>query len=233
MPGGLAPRGNANRRASPPGFDPTGGKSGTEIVGELASGAGSGVGKAVASALSVDVLRVPAGLFHVVGSAWESGDPIEGLSALFWKPGAAQVDAVVASAVDGDFKGAAEAGVKVVTIGVATGVALGELGGAAVDAAKGAKEAGTAGGPRAGRSFTAKDKREGFERFQEADGTIRCANCGSATVPAEKSARGVTPSPKERQGDHIIPKVAGGDGSASNFQPLCRTCNRQKSGKTP
>ncbi len=135
VPGGLAPRGNANRRASPPGFDPTGGKSGTEIVGELASGAGSGVGKAVASALSVDVLRVPAGLFHVVGSAWESGDPIEGLSALFWKPGAAQVDAVVASAVDGDFKGAAEAGVKAVAIGVATGVALGELGGAAADAA--------------------------------------------------------------------------------------------------
>ncbi len=137
VPGGLAPRGNANRRASPPGFDPTGGKSGTEIVGELASGAGSGVGKAVASALSVDVLRVPAGLFHAVGSAWESGDPIEGLSTLFWKPGAAQVDELVASAVDGDFKGAAEAGVKVVTIGVATGVALGELGGAAADAAKG------------------------------------------------------------------------------------------------
>ncbi len=78
---------------------------------ELASGAGRGVGQTLVSALSVDVLRVPAGLVHAVGSAWESGDPIEGLSALFWKPGAAQVDAVVASAVDGDFKGAAEAGV--------------------------------------------------------------------------------------------------------------------------
>jgi hypothetical protein len=45
------------------------------------------------------------------------------------------VDDLVASAVDGDFKGAAEAGVKAITIGVATGVALGELGGAAADAA--------------------------------------------------------------------------------------------------
>jgi len=96
-PGGLAPPGHANRRASPPGFDPTGGKSGTEIAGELANGAANGVGQAVASALSVDVLRVPAGLVHAVGSAWESGDSIEGLSELFWKPGAAQVDVLVGS----------------------------------------------------------------------------------------------------------------------------------------
>jgi hypothetical protein len=132
---------HTNRQASPPAFDPTGGKSRTEIAGELVSGAASGVGQAAATALSVDLLRVPAGLLHVAGSAWASGDPVAGLGALFWEPGAAQVDDLVASAVDGDFKGAAEAGVKAITIGVATGVALGELGGAAAEAAKAAKDA--------------------------------------------------------------------------------------------
>jgi hypothetical protein len=135
-PGGLTPRVHVNRQASPPAFDPTGGKSRTEIAGELVSGAASGVGQAAATALSIDLLRVPAGLLHVAGSAWESGDPVAGLGALFWEPGAAQVDDLVASAIDGDFKGAAEAGVKAITIGVATGVALGELGGAAADAAR-------------------------------------------------------------------------------------------------
>jgi hypothetical protein len=146
-PGGLTPRVHTNRQASPPGFDPTGGKSRTEIAGELVSGAASGVGQAAATALSIDLLRVPAGLLHVAGSAWESGDPVAGLGALFWDPGAAQVDDLVASAIDGDFKGAAEAGVKAITIGVATGVALGELGGAAADAAK--DVAGTRGGENA------------------------------------------------------------------------------------
>ena len=83
---------------------------------------------------------MPAGLLHVAGSAWASGDPVAGLGALFWEPGAAQVDDLVASAVDGDFKGAAEAGVKAITIGVATGVALGELGGAAAGPEAAAKE---------------------------------------------------------------------------------------------
>ena len=111
---------------------------------DLAEQLQNGEAQAAATALSVDLLRVPAGLLHVAGSAWASGDPVAGLGALFWEPGAAQVDDLVASAVDGDFKGAAEAGVKAITIGVATGVALGELGGAAAEAAKDV-EGGTAG----------------------------------------------------------------------------------------
>ena len=50
---------------------------------------------------------------------------------------------------------------------------------------------------------------------------------------AKKSEKGVTPSKKETQVDHVHPKSKGGDGSPSNGQVLCRGCNGKKSNKMP
>ena len=137
---GMAARVRQDRMPGPAGFDPSAGKGGVEIGAEVTRGALAGVGGAVGDALSIDLLHVPTGLIRIVGDAWASGDPIGGLSAIFWEPGRAQVDQVVASAVEGDFEGAAEAGVKAITVGVATGVVIGEIGGAGVEAAKDVKE---------------------------------------------------------------------------------------------
>ncbi|MFS8066934.1 MAG: hypothetical protein ACMG6S_11235, partial [Byssovorax sp.] len=59
---------------------------------------------------------------------------VRGLSAIFWEPGRAQVALAVDQAIEGDFRAAAASTVKAVGVGVATGIALGELGAAAVDA---------------------------------------------------------------------------------------------------
>jgi hypothetical protein len=53
------------------------------------------------------------------------------------------------------------------------------------------------------------------------------------TVPGQQSQTGVTPPGNETQVDHIIPKSQNGDGSPSNAQILCRTCNIEKSDKPP
>lgn len=45
---------------------------------------------------------------------------------------------------------------------------------------------------------------------------------------AQKSQRGVTPSPDEWQFDHIIPKDKGGTNSYSNCQIVSRKFNRKK-----
>jgi hypothetical protein len=85
-------------------------------------------------AARIDVLHLPSGLGHLLGSAWRGGGGLGGLAALFWEPARAQVDEAVAQAADGDFRGAAASTVKAVGVGVAAGVAIGELGAAAVDA---------------------------------------------------------------------------------------------------
>jgi|GEM_PF-1737301 len=93
---------------------------------------------------------------------------------------------------------------------------------------------GTSGGDRAGKDFTPKGKQEVIDRNRDANGgTTRCQQCGVETVPSQKSQKGVTPPSNETQVDHINPKSKGGDGSPSNGQVLCRTCNRGKSDKYP
>ncbi len=87
-----------------------------------------------ADAARLDSLHVPAGLARLVGSAWHGGGAVSGLTALFWEPGRAQVALAVDQAIDGDFRAAAASTVEAVGVGVATGIALGELGAAAVDA---------------------------------------------------------------------------------------------------
>ncbi len=133
-PSGLTPRANQARQASPPGFDPSFGKGTAEIAGDIRLGTVDGLADLAADAARLDVLHVPAGMARLLGSAWQGGGGVNGLAALFWEPGRAQVAAAVDQAIDGDFRAAAASTVKAVGVGVATGVAIGELGAAAVDA---------------------------------------------------------------------------------------------------
>jgi RHS repeat-associated protein len=92
---------------------------------------------------------------------------------------------------------------------------------------------GSAGGPRAGRSFTPKGKATIDRRNVERHGTPTCENCRGRVVPGQRSERGVTPPSNERQRDHIIPRSKGGDGTPENGQVLCRECNLRKSDRMP
>jgi hypothetical protein len=89
---------------------------------------------------------------------------------------------------------------------------------------------GTSGGERAGKAFTKKGKETVINaNKQENDGVMICAICGTETVPAQQGRKGVSPAPNETHVDHIFPRSLGGDGSPSNGQVLCRTCNLRKS----
>jgi RHS repeat-associated protein len=93
---------------------------------------------------------------------------------------------------------------------------------------------GTSGGDRAGKPFTPKGKNEvKSANAAQNGGQTTCQNCGQSTVPGQQSQSGVTPPGNETHVDHIIPKSQNGDGSPSNGQVLCRTCNLQKSDKVP
>lgn len=93
---------------------------------------------------------------------------------------------------------------------------------------------GTSGGDRAGKPFTKKGKQTVIQRNKDQNGGVtKCESCGVETVPAQKSQKGVTPLKNETQVDHIQPKSKGGDGSPSNGQVLCRSCNIEKSDKVP
>jgi len=167
-PSGMTPRVQPRLPSSSTTFDPTFGKSTTEIAGDLVNGAVSGVGEIATDALKIDVVNIPTGLFRIAGTAWRDGDPVGGLAALFWTPGRQHVDEVVAQAIDGDFKAAAAAGVKAIAVGVAAGVALGELGAAGVEAvqAERAVRNGHLGGkshPKSGVPFEA----EGYPDFSK------------------------------------------------------------------
>jgi len=101
------------------------------------------------------------------------------------------------------------------------------------DASKAVKQ-GTKNGERAGKDFTKKGKQEVIDaNKQQNAGQTVCEDCGTSTVPAKKSEKGVTPPGNETQVDHIYPKSKGGDGASSNGQVLCRDCNRAKGDKTP
>ena len=91
------------------------------------------------------------------------------------------------------------------------------------------KKTGTSGGTRAGKNFTPKTKNAILEANKaKNNGNVVCEGCGDNTVPGKKSVKGVTPSPKEAQIDHIYPKSQGGDGAVTNGQVLCRECNIAK-----
>jgi hypothetical protein len=78
----------------------------------------------------------------------------------------------------------------------------------------------------AGRKFYPDDKKKIAD---DANHTCQNPSCGVATVPAKKSAAGVTPPANEGQTDHKKAKSKGGTNHPSNGQHLCRKCNRAKS----
>jgi RHS repeat-associated protein len=220
-PPGMAARTNQTRRPSPAGFDPSFGKSSVEIAGELGRGVKDGIVDLAADAARLDLLHVPAGLAHLVRSAWSSGGGLGGLVSVVLEPARAQVAAAVDRAAEGDFRGAAAAGVKAIGVAVTTGIAVGELGAAAVDALP--KDAGPKPGSAdpqgAGKRFPESVKEQAR---QESGG--RCVFCGTKTTDA--------PGPDRSEIDHSIPRARGGDNSAKNAQNTCRTCNRQKGART-
>jgi hypothetical protein len=122
----------------------------------------------------------------------------------------------------------------VVSVGVITGGVANVMAGyRLLTTGSGSANKGAAGGPRAGMKFTQKGKQDVLEQNRGPDGTVKCANCGVETVPAQRSERGVAPRSNEVQVDHVHPRSRGGNGSSENGQPLCRTCNRQKGDKLP
>jgi RHS repeat-associated protein len=83
---------------------------------------------------------------------------------------------------------------------------------------------------RVGKNFTKAGKEAVIDVNKAKNaGKVKCATCGTKTVPATKSKRGVTPSKKERQVDHKKAKSKGGSGTPDNGQVLCRECNIKKS----
>jgi hypothetical protein len=231
-PPGMAARvDNGRRQASPPGFDPSFGKSSVEIAGELGRGAKDGIVDLAADAARLDLLHVPAGLARLARSAWDSEGGLAGLASVVLGPAREQVATAVDRAAEGDFRGAAAAGVKAIGVGVTTGIAIGEVGAAAVDAGTPGPEKG---GDRGGKPFTRGGKLAVKDANRAANGgTTVCTNCGTETVPGQRSVRGVSPPSNETNVDHVIPKAHGGSGDPLNGQVLCRACNLEKRDKMP
>jgi len=66
-PSGMTPRVQQRLPSSTTIFDPTFGKSTTEIAGDIANGAASGVGEIATDAMKIDVVHIPTGLFRIIG----------------------------------------------------------------------------------------------------------------------------------------------------------------------
>jgi RHS repeat-associated protein len=80
--------------------------------------------------------------------------------------------------------------------------------------------AGAGGGERAGKGFTPGDK----EKIRGPEGTP-CAYCGRSTTRQ--------PGRTQSQGEHVIPRADGGNGSPDNGVNACRTCNLDKGKRSP
>lgn len=58
-----------------------------------------------------------------------------------------------------------------------------------------------------------------------------CVGCGTETIPATQSQKGVTPAKNETRVDHDIAKVKGGSGTPDNGKVRCSDCNLKKGAK--
>ena len=87
---------------------------------------------------------------------------------------------------------------------------------------------------RGGKAFTRTGKQTVKDANRAANGgTTVCESCGTATVPGQRSVRGVSPPSNETNVDHVVPKAQGGEGDPLNGQVLCRACNLKKSDTMP
>jgi len=87
---------------------------------------------------------------------------------------------------------------------------------------------------RAGKPFTKKGKQEVIEQNKaQNNGTTKCNDCGTQTVPGQQSKKGVPKPANETQVDHKKPKSRGGEGRPPNGQVLCRLCNQKKGNTLP
>lgn len=74
-------------------------------------------------------------------------------------------------------------------------------------------------GEKKGTDFNKKEKSQIIEKNKtKNDGKNVCENCGTETVKAEKSKKGISPPKNETQVDHIVPKSKGGKGKIDNGQ---------------
>jgi hypothetical protein len=215
----MAARVNQTRHHSPGGFDPSFGKSRTEIIVELGRGAGDGAADLAADAAKIDLLHVPRGVARLAQSAWESEWGLTGLATVVLAPVRQQIEAAADAAATGDFRGAAAAGVKAVTVAVSTGITIGELGAAAVDAVQSAGAVGS-------RRPSVAQRERLFEKSKDAGGTPRCVYCNKEITPSPGR-------PDSYEADHKQPFSRGGPTTDDNLAPACRTCNRSKGAKTP
>ena len=136
-----------------------------------------------ADAARIDLLHLPAGLARLVQSAWQSEGGLTGLATVVLGPGRQQVAAAVDAAAEGDFRGAAAAGVKALAVGVSTGIAVGELGTAAVGAVQTVHSSPAASGVRSPRAANAGQRENALERSKGADGVERCVYCATPLDP--------------------------------------------------
>ena len=77
---------------------------------------------------------------------------------------------------------------------------------------------GSAGGPGAGKAFPRRLN-------EEQPDNVPCIYCRTPTTKE--------PGPDKYNGEHVIPKIQGGNNGSGNHAPACQTCNLQKRGRTP
>jgi CRISPR/Cas system Type II protein with McrA/HNH and RuvC-like nuclease domain len=85
-----------------------------------------------------------------------------------------------------------------------------------------------------GKPFTQSQKKKLIDANKEKNGgKMLSEQSGKELLPAQKSQKGVIPSPDEVQIDHIIPRSKGGTNSLDNAQVISRAENRAKSDTMP
>jgi hypothetical protein len=138
------------------------------------------------------------------------------------EPARAQVAAAVDRAAEGDFRGAAAAGVKAIGVAVTTGIAVGELGAAAVDAVKPAGDSvGPVPKPSKGPGAVSpadRDPKRLFSRTQVKEALENQGGCAGCGKPVDTSAA---------KGHHVKRHADGGQTTTDNLSAVCEDCHKE------